>query len=94
MTLARAIELKHKHSLVSALAAETSKMFMIGGAIDWYCFVLPCISTLFLGDSLTTLDQLQVGKWHKYMAIKDAFYKAYVSTCWLLTCRNWQKYLS
>ncbi|XP_062502236.1 BRO1 domain-containing protein BROX-like [Corticium candelabrum] len=64
VTLARAIELKHKHSLVSALAAETSKMFMIGG------------------DSLTTLDQLQVGKWHKYMAIKDAFYKAY-AYCYL-----------
>ena len=34
VTLARAIELKHKHSLVSALAAETSKMFMNGGLVD------------------------------------------------------------
>jgi hypothetical protein len=64
VTLARAIELNHKHSLVSALAAETSKMFMNGG------------------DNLSTLDPLQVGKWHKYMAIKDAFYKSY-AYCYL-----------
>lgn len=41
----------------------------------------PCVSdvsSVGLGDHLSTLDQLQVGKWHKYMAIKDQFYKSYV----------------
>ena len=37
MTLARAMELKHKNSLVSSLSAETSKMFIVAGG---------CISVL------------------------------------------------
>ena len=60
VTLARAVELKHKNSLISALSSETSKMFMMAG------------------DHLSTLDQLQVGKWKKYSGIKEAFYKSYV----------------
>lgn len=80
MTLARALELGHKPSVVSSLAAETGQLFTLAGQ---YRGVRPRAhpeETLpSAGDALKTLDPAQFGKWSSYLSLKAAFYESYVS---------------
>nr|CAB3226256.1 BRO1 domain-containing protein BROX-like [Phallusia mammillata] len=59
VTIARAVEMKHKASLIAGLANETSKYFQMAD------------------DHLKSLDQGIVGKWRKYLQLKQSFYKSY-----------------
>ncbi|CAK8692384.1 unnamed protein product [Clavelina lepadiformis] len=59
VTIARAVEKKHKASLIAGLANETSKYFQMAD------------------DFLKSHDQSIVGKWRKYLQLKETFYKSY-----------------
>uniref|UniRef100_H2YC40 BRO1 domain-containing protein BROX n=1 Tax=Ciona savignyi TaxID=51511 RepID=H2YC40_CIOSA len=59
VTIARAVEKKHKDSLIAALSNETSKYFQQAD------------------HQLHSHDQNIVGKWRKYLQLKQKFYKAY-----------------
>ncbi|XP_002132176.4 BRO1 domain-containing protein BROX-like [Ciona intestinalis] len=59
VTIARAVEKKHKDSLIAALANETSKYFQQADHM------------------LNSKDQIIVGKWRKYLQLKEKFYKSY-----------------
>jgi hypothetical protein len=77
VTVARAIELKHKPALISALAMETAKLFEKAGKCVCVCFLFLLIVFLFADKALTQADATIFGKWRKYLQLKHTFYLSY-----------------
>ncbi len=91
VTLARALELGHKPSVVSSLAAETAQLFTLAGEWHWFqC--MPGAHLLYTygaaGEALKTLDPAQFSKWSSYLQLKADFYESCVSCkpSWLCQC--------
>lgn len=93
VTIARAIELKHSSSLISALANETSKIFLAAAssvkaldAIKVNLIRFAVKTVLTNRKFLFMFRCLQFGKWMRYFQFKSYFYEAYVCHSIVLAC--------